>query len=337
MNRKKMYMLILTLSIWGVSAVLHASSEASSEPIKIVFSTYCPTAYEYIWLPIKNFAEKVEKQSGGRIKFKLFHSKQRYTGKEEFAALERGDIDMSAPTDIYHTNVIPELGVSNLPFMWSNLASFQKTLDAGLWNQGIHKKLLAHNIVALGAAAGGPIQLYSKEFQVLGPGDIKGKKWGVSGNISSKAIAIMGGIPKKMSSGKLYMALQRGRIDGCTRPLLTGQGRKLYEVVDHLTITNMAYFCNFLAINKNKWDSLPEDIREIIRNAAKAHDQERFHRVQEFIAKGIQSFTEKGVKTHISTPEELSRFRDAMRPVYEWWMNEAPDRKKYIEFIKAHQ
>ena len=80
---------------------------------------------------------------------------------------------------------------------------------------------------------------------------------------------LMGGSPTTMSSGELYMALQRGTINGTTRPMITGLGRKLYEVVDNLTITNMAYFTCVLAINKEKWESLPKDIQDIMIAAGK--------------------------------------------------------------------
>jgi TRAP-type C4-dicarboxylate transport system substrate-binding protein len=77
----------------------------------------------------------------------------------------------------------------------------QKSLDAGLWKLGINDKFLAHNVVVLGTAAGGPYQIYAKGFAVHAPKDIAGKKWGVSGSTASKAIELMGGSPTTMSSG----------------------------------------------------------------------------------------------------------------------------------------
>jgi TRAP-type C4-dicarboxylate transport system substrate-binding protein len=153
--------------------------------------------------------------------------------------LERGDIDMAAPNDLYLTGIIPNTGISNLPFLWETPASMQKSLDAGLWDLGIHEKFLEHNVKVLGRAAGGPYQIYAKGFSVMSPADMKGQKWGVSGSTASKAIELMEGSPTTMSSGELYMALQRGTINGCTRPLITGLGRKLYEVVDNLSVTNI--------------------------------------------------------------------------------------------------
>jgi tripartite ATP-independent transporter DctP family solute receptor len=331
------YMSIVTLFIVISVAGFSSQGDAKSKSIEIVFSTYWPTSYEYLWLPIKGFAEKVEERSRGRVKFKLYHSAQLYHGKEEFAALERGDIDMSAPLDIYQTGIVPELGISSLPFLWRDAVSVQKTLDAGLWDLGIKEKLLKHNMIVLGMAAGGPYQIFSKNFPVRTPEDIRGKKWGVSGSTASKAIELLGGAPTTMSSGELYLALQRGTIDGCTRPLITGIGRKLFEVVEHLSVTNMAYYCSFLIINKKKWDTLSEDVQEIMKKAGKERDQEQLQRLKAFLERGLQLYHEKGVKIHMATEEELAKFKEAVAPVYDWWLNKVHDGKQYIDFTQAHR
>lgn len=315
---------------------LGQASFAADKPIEIVFSTYMPTSYPYLVKPLEDFMATVEKETGNKVKFKFFHTGQLYKGKEEFAALERGDIDMAAPNDLYVTGIIPETGISNLPFMWDTPASMQRSLDAGLWDLGINKKFEEHNMIVLGAAAGGPYQIYSKGYKVVSPDDFKGHKWGVSGSTASKAVELMEGSPTTMGSGELYMALQRGTIDGTTRPLITGLGRKLYEVVDNLSVTNMAFFTCVLAINKTKWESLPKDVQEAMISAGKKRDQQQLAMLEKFMTEAVKQYKEKGVNVHISTPEELAKFKEKMIPVHEWWLTKVPDGKKYIDFISQH-
>jgi len=311
-------------------------AQAGDKSIEIVFSTYMPESYGYLVDPLKEFMATVEKESNGRVKFKFFHSGQLYKGKQEFAALERGEIDMAAPNDLYLTGIVPETGISNLPFMWKTPRSMQQSLNAGLWSLGINDKFAQHNVVVLGTAAGGPYQVYAKGFQVTGPQDIKGKKWGVSGSTASKAVELMGGSPTTMSSGELYLALQRKTIDGCTRPLITGLGRKLYEVVDNISVTNMAYFTCMLAINKEKWDSLPKDIQDIMRKAGKQRDQTQLTMLEAFMKDAIKQYKAKGVTVHQATGNELAAFTKAMVPVRQWWLSKVTDGKKYIDFISQH-
>ncbi|MFH2057380.1 MAG: TRAP transporter substrate-binding protein DctP [Pseudomonadota bacterium] len=328
---------IVIIFLLFFSCFATAQADTKTEPIKIVFSTFWPVSYEYLWIPITHFAEKIEKESNQRVKFKLYHSKQLFGGKEELAALERGDVDMICPTDLYHTELIPELGITSLPFLYKDAESFQKILEAGLFDLGINQKFLEHNIVALSAWGGDPFQIYSLEFPVISPEDMKGKKWAVAGPIHSKAIEILGGIPDFLSSSQLYMAFQKGMINGGTRPLITGYGRKLYEVVDYLTITNFAFFTSVLCINKSKWESLPKDIQDIILEADKERIKENSRMVKDFIDNTIKTFEEQGIKVHISSQKEKEAFKKAMAPVYDWWLKQVPDGQKYIDFVNQYQ
>ena len=336
MNAKHLQTALIALLAVLLAGISSTPSTAADKPIEIVFSTYMPTSYPYLVQPLVDFMKNVEAETGGRVKFKFYHTGQLYKGKEEFGALERGDIDMAAPNDLYHTGIVPELGISNLPFLWKDPASMQKSLDAGLWDLGIKEKLAAHNQIVLGMAAGGPYQIYSKNFKVTAPEDMKGKKWGVSGSTASKAMELLGGSPTTMSSGELYMALQRGTIDGTTRPLITGLGRKLYEVVDHLSVTNMAFFTCYMAINKQKWDSLPADVQKIMIKAGKQRDHQQLEMLQAFMDDAVRQYKEKGVDVHIATPKELAVFSEKMVPVYDWWNAKVPEGKKYIEFVRTN-
>lgn len=318
-------------------AALAAGPSVAQETYKLTFSTYWPTSYEYLYKPIETFAQKVEERSEGRIQIEIFHSGQLFGGKEEFGAVERGDVDMSAPLDIYHTGKVQALGVSSLPFMWPSPASLQKTLDAGLWDQGINDRLAAHNMKVLNVAVGGPYQFYAKDFEVRAPSDLEGRKIAVSGTTASKALELMGGSPTTMSSGELYLALQRGTIDGTTRPLLTGLGRKLYEVLDHLTITNMAYFTSFLVINQESWDELPADLQEIVQTAADERSADQLARLETFLEEAVGQFEEAGVSVHQATDEELAAFKEKMAPVYDWWKGEVEGADALIAFARENQ
>lgn len=333
---KRMHLCFIT-RLMAFFIFLLFSGMANAEPIKIIYSTYFPVSYDYLVSPVIKFAKKVENQSKGRVKIKIYHSKQLFGGKEEFEALKEGKIDMSAPNFLYHTDIIPEYGIVSLPFLYDSHESLQKIIDNGLYDLGIKEKLLENNIVFLSAGVADPYQFYSTDFQVMTPYDIAGKSWAVSGDTHKKAIEFMKGKPITMGSSKLYMSFQRGVIDGTTRPLVTGRGRKLYETVDYISINNFSFLSSDLCINKKKWDSLPEDIQEIIRKAARERTQEQAQMVKKYTDETIKFFRKKGVEVHMNTKKEVDKFRKAMQPVYDWWLTQVPDGKKYIDFVKEHQ
>ena len=316
----------------SLSGLTHAEAE-----YKLTFSTYWPTSYNYLIDPIFSYAEKVKERTNGRVEIEVFHSKQLFGGKEEFGALERGDIDMSAPMDTYNTGSIPELGIASMPFLWPSPRAMQTSLDAGLWDLGVNQAMEARGVKVLNVAAGGPYQLYGKGFEIRKPSDLKGKKIAVSGSAASRAMELVGASPTAMSSGDLYVALQRGTIDATSRPLITGIGRKLYEVLDNITVVNMSYFSTALAINLNTWNKLPTDIQKIMQEAADERGQEQLKMLEAYMNEAEGLFEKNGVKYHVATDAELAGFQQAVAPVYDWWKGEVTDGDKFIDFAKKNQ
>jgi TRAP-type C4-dicarboxylate transport system substrate-binding protein len=319
-----------------VAASLSGWVQAEAE-YKLTFSTYWPTSYNYLIDPIFSFAKKVKERTNGRVEIEVFHSKQLFGGKEEFGALERGDIDMSAPMDTYNTGSIPELGIASMPFLWPSPRAMQTSLDAGLWDLGVNQAMEARGVKVLNVAAGGPYQLYGKGFGIRKPADLKGKKIAVSGSAASRAMELVGASPTAMSSGDLYVALQRGTIDATSRPLITGIGRKLYEVLDNITVVNMSYFSTALAINLKTWNKLPADIQKIMQEAANERGQEQLKMLEAYMAEAEGLFTKNKVNYHVATQAELTGFQQAVAPVYDWWKGQVTDGDKYIEFAKKNQ
>ena len=318
------------------AGILPGTAVAKPE-FKLTFSTYWPTTYGYLYNPIVNFANKVKERSNGRVEIEIFHSSQLFGGKEEFGALERGDIDLASPLDTYNTGLFPELGISSMPFLWPSPSSIQKTLDAGLFDLGINQAMAKRNVKVLNVAAGGPYQFYGKGFKVRKPSDLKGKKIAVSGTAASKAMELIGAAPTSMSSSDLYIALQRGTIDATARPLLTGIGRKLYEVLDNVTLVNMSYFTTFLAINTNSWNKLPADLQKIIQEAANERSADQLKILNQYLADAKPLFEKNGVDYYVAPESELVAFKKVVSPVYDWWKTQVPDAQKYIDFAQKNQ
>lgn len=321
----------------GVLATTLSGFAQAAPEHKLTFSTYWPTSYNYLIDPIFTFAETVKERTNGRVEIEIFHSQQLFGGKEEFAALERGDIDMSAPMDTYNTGAIPELGIASMPFLWPSPRAMQTSLDAGLWDLGVSQAMEKRGVKVLNVAAGGPYQFYGKGFEIKKPSDLKGKKIAVSGTAASRAMELVGASPTSMSSGDLYVALQRGTIDATSRPLITGIGRKLYEVLDNVTVVNMSYFATALAINLDKWNQLPADIQQIMEEAAFERGQQQLRLLEAYMAEAQSLFEANNVNYHVATQAELAEFQKAVDPVYAWWKEQVPDANKYIEFAKKNQ
>jgi TRAP-type C4-dicarboxylate transport system substrate-binding protein len=308
-----------------------------AQQVKLVFSTMFPTSYTYVLNPSLDFCKKVEARSGGRVKFDIYHSAQLYGGKEEFAAVGRGDIDVSIPHDIYHTGEVPDLGITSLPFLFEDVDQAWRILRAGLKEMVRPTLEKANNCVLLGWCVFDPYQFYSKK-PISTIEDIKGKVWAVSGTTHTMAIKVIGGSTTMMSSGELYLALQTGTVDGCTRPLLTGVGRKLHEVAKYLTLASFSPWGDLLIVNKDRWNKLPADIQEVMRQAGREWEEQEFTMGKEFEKTAVKKLGDGGMIVSKMPSPELAKFRKAMGPVYKWWLEkEVPHGQKYLDFVEKHR
>jgi len=304
---------------------------------KLVFSTMFPSSYTYIVNPGLDFCKKVEARTNGEVKFDIYTSKQLFGGKEEFAAVGRGEIDVGIPHDIYHTGEVPELGITSLPFLFKDVDQSTYMLRTGLKEMIRPVLEKANNCILLGWVVFDPYNFYSKK-PITSIEDIKGKTWAVSGTTAAKAIELMGGSPTMMSSSELYLALQTKTIDGCVRPLLTGVGRKLYEVADYWTQIDLSPWGDILIVNKDKWDKLTPDVQKIMRQAGHEWEDQSFLLAKEYTQTAVKKLKDGGMNISKLSPEEMNKIRKAVNPLYEWWLEkEVPDGQKYLDFVESHR
>jgi TRAP-type C4-dicarboxylate transport system substrate-binding protein len=165
--------------------------------------------------------------------------------------------------------------------------------------------------------------------------DFKGKIWATTGATDAKALQLLGGAPTSLSSSELYLSFERGVIDGTPRPLLTGMGRSLYEVVDHITLTNFAIDTSILAINTKTWQSLPPHIQSILQEGAEIRDELQFQMVTEFVKQAVEKYKSLGVNVTVLDANAKEKLIESTRPVIDEWVNSVSDGDQYIELIEA--
>ena len=72
-----------------------------------------------------------------------------------------------------------------------------------------------------------------------------------------------------MSFKEVFGALQQGVIDGQENPLATIYQASLHEVQKYLSLTGHVYSPVHLLLNKDLFDSMPEDLQQILVEAGK--------------------------------------------------------------------
>jgi TRAP-type C4-dicarboxylate transport system substrate-binding protein len=112
-------------------------------------------------------------------------------------------------------------------------------------------------------------------------------------------------------------------------------GRSLYEVVDHITLTNFAIDTSILAINTKTWQSLPPHIQSILQEGAEIRDELQFQMVTEFVTQAVEKYKSLGVNVTVLDANAKEKLIESTRPVIDEWVNSVSDGDQYIELIEA--
>src|SRR5690606_28376865 len=77
-----------------------------------------------------------------------------------------------------------------------------------------------------------------------------------------------GANPSPMALSEVFVALQTGVMDGQENPLTQIYSTKFQEVQKYLSMTGHVYTPAYIVAGVRKWESLPEDVRKALSEAA---------------------------------------------------------------------
>ncbi len=268
------------------------------------------------------FKEEIEKTSD--IKVEIYDSAQLFKDNEVPEAVGSGQIEMGVASLTRYVGDIPAVDIFYQPFVLNTEAKVRAAtapgspvrapLDAAILETGSR--------VLWWQAYGGNV-LLSKDAPLLGPEDMKGKKARVFGKWLGEWVKTLGGAPTLISGSEQFLAYQRGTVDIGMTGLSGVSSRKLWEVMDAVTLVNNADIEFLVIINEETWQGLTDAQRAAIDAAARNAEVAVRDYMTEFEAGAIREAEGHGMKVHAPTDEELARWKAASAPVVDMWLESA--------------
>ena len=279
----------------------------------------------------QEFANRANKNLGGKAKITFYHSGQLGKDKELMQKLKIGSVHLSMPSSVM-ANVAPEFGVFDMPFIIRDREHLGRVESQVFW-KSIAPKAEAKGYKVLAIWENGIRQITNNTRPISTPADLAGIKLRVPGN---KWRAVMfsewGANPTKMSFGEVFTALETKVIDGQENPLANIDAAKLNEVQTYLSMTHHVYSPAYLATSTNVWDSLPADVRKILQDTAR--EMESWARAEG--KRKDDSLRDKlrtaGMQVNNADKDAFIR---ASAPVYAKFAEEVPGGKALIDAVQS--
>ena len=156
------------------------------------------------------------------------------------------------------------------------------------------------------------------------------------GAIAAEFVKAFGGVPATVDASEVYLALQRGTVDGTNFPLTSFYDRKLYETIGHLTITNASFDPDVVVIGSKTWSKLTPDQQAVVKACAAEGEQRMRGEEQRLSAEYIGMLKDKGMNVVQLSPEERAAFTTAAGGIVRDFMEKhgAPARK-LVDYIRG--
>jgi TRAP-type mannitol/chloroaromatic compound transport system substrate-binding protein len=282
----------------------------AQKPITLKFQASWPSGLT-LFENFKMFAEKVEKMSGGRLKIETLPAGAVVGAFEVLDAVARGVIDggHSAP-GFYTGKHWAAIPLSHGPlFGMDTIDMYGWYWEGGgfeLLNEW-YQNVLRLNVVSFPIQPAGPQALGWFKKPIQGWEDFKGIKFRIYG-IGADVFKEAGMTVITLPGGEILPAAERGVIDGAEwvggiedlRLGFYNVWKLHYTPGMHEPVT-----IGDLTINKDVWDKLPDDLREIIKTAAQSTFFHWWVRWQRQNADAYKELIEKhGVEVH-RTPDDI--------------------------------
>jgi len=267
------------------------------------------------------FKKYVEDRSGGRIEVQIYPSSELGSEKESLEGVQMGSIQMTNVSEGTVGIFFPEILALAVPYAFRTYTEAWYTLDSPFIKQLMEEMRRKTGIRCLDVNQNGFRNFSNNIKPIRTPDDLQGMKIRTMEHRGHmKMVEALGASPVPISWGELYTSLQQKVIDGQENPPSLTLAGKFHEVQKYYTIDGHIYSVDFTFINDEFYNSLPDDLRQIVYEGADISGL--FHRGAETYVSNcvaLQELQDKGMEIYVPTAEEIEMFKErCQQPVIEW-------------------
>ena len=171
-------------------------------------------------------------------------------------------------TALFNT-FIPEVGVLDLPFMWTSFDHVGRALEGDVGTK-LSAKFEGAGFKVLGwGVSWGYRDVVTRTVEATKPSDLDGQKLRtIQSPIYVAAINLMGANATPMAFGEIYTALQTGVLDGFEHAPSMVLSSKLYEVTKHISLTRHLLGPTVMTYSLPLWNQLDDQQKKVVQDAA---------------------------------------------------------------------
>lgn len=313
----------LALTLVAIPVFGSCAEPAPAETIELTYSVFFPGTHLHSVLA-EQFCEEIKARTDGRVEITQYPGGSLTPAPGVYDGVVEGISDIGMSVLAYSMGRFPATELVDMPHAYPNgwvatkiANDFYKEFEPEEFN----------DVHVLYFHAHGPGVIFTTKKPVRKMEDLEGLVIRSTG-VGAKIMEALGAEGYGASQGEAYELMSKGTIDGSFTPPEVLKPWNQAEVVTYVTqcydVGNTSDM--FVVMNKDKWDSLPNDIQKVFANVSEEWI-EKHGKVWTYYDKvAIDYFLTFDGRELIELPEEeMARWVDATKPLIDNYITEKTD------------
>ena len=309
MKRDYGKMAMVFVIIFGALLATRALA-ASDKPIEINHATEHAITSIDGKIVVEWLAE-IEKRTGGKVKGMVLPGGAMGKGQDLYNLVRTGAAGSATVLAID----FEVADFMNVPFKVSG-ALTGAALAYELYYKGyFDKRLGGTKLMFMTSTA--PFRLFTVKKPINKLEDLKGMKIRAAAPQIAQTIKAYGAVPVSLSPSEIYMALERGTVDGIITSMGLIHGAKLYELVKYALWEPLGLGPLMNIMNMDLWNKIPGDVQAIMQevNPMMMYRYVDYH--TDLDNEGLAFMKGKGLKINNLSSGERARWEKVAWEVHE--------------------
>ncbi|HZQ11844.1 MAG TPA: TRAP transporter substrate-binding protein [Pseudolabrys sp.] len=239
-----------------------------------------------------------------------------YKAEDILTLVENGEITLGYQSSSYLTDRVPELGLVDLPFLFSSNAQARGAMDGALGQFLAEKTEERIGYRILGWYENGFRHISNRLRPIHRPADMAGMKIRVlPSDIHKRTFELLGAVAMRMDLTEAIAMIKAGTLDAQENPLANTVTYGVHKFHKFHTLSYHFYISRPIFLHRASFDAWPADLQSAMRRAVA--DSVAFQRklaVEEHDS-SRKIIEDAGCEIHELTPQEHDAFAAAVQPL----------------------
>lgn len=262
-------------------------------------------------------ADLVKEKTNGRVELDVYPNGTMANDVGSVEGVQMGTIGMTLVSSANYTQFDSNQAVFDLPFLFPTKEDAYRFFESNLAGE-LAESLSNYGFHCFGYMDYGYRLLTNNVKEIQSMADLEGMKIRtMSSTYQVQTWECLGTVPTVISFSELFTALQQHTVDGQENPWGNIISQKFYEVQKYATDTHHILTVCPLVMSQDIYDSMPEDLQQIVDECATETLVAARDMVNEEETGAVEIATAAGMVVTSASDDMIKEMREACQPVYD--------------------